>query len=237
MYRAGKDGEPINQTQSLELQVRVMEFWATPTSHERTHDPRDVDRGDELLLEGQAATWATPATRDGKGGALEKTKQGRDLSTDATLWSSPRATDGEKGAVSQSETTRRSPAAGQANLAEMVQETGQWATPASRDHKGGVTDWQERTRDGQPRRLSDMTLADQTESPSSRPVLLTPDGQELLPPAPGSRRRLSPAFVCWLMGLPCFWTNPGWTSCAPGEMESFLCKQRSRLWCLLGERE
>lgn len=40
-------------------------------------------------------------------------------------------------------------------------------------------------------------------------------GPESSPPPRGSRRRLNPAFVCWLMGMPhTSWTNPAWTSCA-----------------------
>lgn len=42
------------------------QLWGTPTSHERTHAPRDVANG--IQLANQAATWATPTSRDWKDG-------------------------------------------------------------------------------------------------------------------------------------------------------------------------
>ena len=77
-----------------------MELWATPSSHERTHDPREVDHGiqlanqaveelwqipqvdsfrsrggdrkDEMGLDQQARLqWVTPASRDYKGANSE----------------------------------------------------------------------------------------------------------------------------------------------------------------------
>jgi hypothetical protein len=115
-----RDGTGANRTAVTSLQV-ASELWATPTSHERTHDPRDVDHGEQLAnqadqwgtprasdeekggpnqsfgaggvpLASQTAAWSTPATRDHKGGELKKTKQGRDLATDiAAFPSSPPA--------------------------------------------------------------------------------------------------------------------------------------------------
>lgn len=38
--------------------------WATPTSHERTHDPRLVDHGEQLA--NQVDRWATPRREDGE---------------------------------------------------------------------------------------------------------------------------------------------------------------------------
>lgn len=52
-----------------------------------------------------------------------------------------------------------------------------------------------------------------------------------------SRRRLNPAFVCWLMGWPWFWTNPGRISFAAQETALWRCRLRSRLSSLLGEPE
>jgi hypothetical protein len=44
--------------------------------------------------------------------------------------------------------------------------------------------------------------------------------------------QLNAAFGCWLMGLPCWWTNIAWNSCAASEMQFFLSRQRSRLQLL-----
>ena len=45
-----------------------------------------------------------------------------------------------------------------------------------------------------------------------------------------SRRRLNPAFVCWLMGLNWWWTRAEPISFAAAEMESYRSRQR---WHLL----
>lgn len=37
----------------------------------------------------------------------------------------------------------------------------------------------------------------------------------------------------WLMGLPCWWTNIEWSSCAAREMQLYLCRQRTLLHFLL----
>lgn len=54
---------------------------------------------------------------------------------------------------------------------------------------------------------------------------------------PTSRRRLNPAFVCWLMGWPDWWTHPELISYAREEMELFLSRARLRLQSLLDGRE
>jgi DNA (cytosine-5)-methyltransferase 1 len=50
-----------------------------------------------------------------------------------------------------------------------------------------------------------------------------------------SRRRLNPAFVCWLMGWPFLWTHPEPISFGAVEMESYLSKQRRLLQNYFGE--
>ena len=47
------------------------------------------------------------------------------------------------------------------------------------------------------------------------------DGEKSSEPNLGSRRRLNPAFGCWLMGWPWWYTNPALTSCAKSAMESW----------------
>lgn len=54
----------------LEGQALMVDPWATPTSHERTHSPRKVDHGEQLA--NQAALvgldhWATPCVADSQG--------------------------------------------------------------------------------------------------------------------------------------------------------------------------
>ena len=62
-------------------------------------------------------------------------------------------------------------------------------------------------------------------------------GVELSPTdlSTSQRRRLNPAFVCWLMGFPWWWTRAEPISFAAAEMQSWLCRQRRLLWSYFGE--
>ena len=44
-------------------------LWGTPSAHDRTQTPRDVDHG--IQLANQARTWATPAARDWRSDSSE----------------------------------------------------------------------------------------------------------------------------------------------------------------------
>jgi site-specific DNA-cytosine methylase len=71
----------------------------------------------------------------------------------------------------------------------------------------------------------------------SRPAQPLPSGQGSSAHRLGSRPRLNPAFACWLMGWPSWWTNPGITNCAKSEMESYRFALRQQLLSLCGEQE
>jgi len=65
-------------------------------------------------------------------------------------------------------------------------------------------------------------------SDSSPQRLMSSDsGRQSSSGSPTLLRRLNPAFVSWLMGLPWWWTQPGPLSFAPSEMQSYLCRLRS----------
>jgi hypothetical protein len=84
-------------------------------------------------------------------------------------------------------------------------------------------------------KLNMRTLA--KESRSFLPAPATSNrGGESSQPGRTSRRRLNPAFVEWLMGWPPNWTVAGPTGFGPAEMESWLSRQRMRLWSLLEGR-
>jgi len=61
--RAESDGGADTTPQGQNLQSATKE-WATPTSHERTQTPRDVDHGAQLA--NQVDNWSTPSSRDWK---------------------------------------------------------------------------------------------------------------------------------------------------------------------------
>jgi site-specific DNA-cytosine methylase len=79
-----------------------------------------------------------------------------------------------------------------------------------------------------------MDMLDWKAESFSRQVRSTLDGRELSPTHRTLPQRLNPAFSCWLMGWPIWWTNPALTSSAKSEMESWRSKLRSRLSDLLG---
>ncbi len=70
----------------------------------------------------------------------------------------------------------------------------------------------------------------ETSSPSS-PQVPTDGAPSGTPPSP---QRLNPAFVCWLMGWPWWWTHPERISFASAEMASWRSRLRSQLSCLVG---
>ena len=57
-------------TGGIDLEGAV-ELWATPSIHERTHDPREVDHGIQLANQVAEVQWVTPAARDYKGANSE----------------------------------------------------------------------------------------------------------------------------------------------------------------------
>lgn len=178
-------------------------------------------------LESQSKHWATPNAHDGRRpGADLKSTQGMNLSRDAAVWPSPRATDGSKGGPNQ---------AGSKGDLMLPSAAAQWPTPAARDGKG-ANSTEHVTVTGGGRKHMDQLANFVEHSPSSPLAQPTPHGQESLQSAPTSPRRLNPAFGCWLMGWPVWWTNPAVTSCARSAMESYRSRLDSHLSSLLAER-
>jgi hypothetical protein len=189
-------------------------LWATATSHPRTHDPRDVDHGEQLANQvhswigwtPDAPTWPTPdgqVFQDGMDCTLEEWEaRRRKLKAEA-------ATPNGNGAGT--------PLAMAAQL---------WTTPQANDAKDTGSPGTA-SHDNHTDRAS--LLAAQVKTfPSSppAPATATPgNASSGAPPGspPPSRPRLSPIFVFWLMG----WPLTGLGSCGSAEMES--CPFRPRM--------
>ncbi len=195
---ADKMGLPREQARD-DLQAQAM-LWATPTSHPKTHTPRQVDHGEQLA--NQANQWQTPQSRDWKDGS----------STDfpETL----------RGTPPLGRQALRSGIGGPPSSPGGPNSPRLWPTPdTSEDHHGGRTSRVERTikRWKQGRQVSVAEAAQLWATPNAA------DGTGGHHPSEASARRggnrtlnrnlqemgyplrLNPLFVCWLMGFPLFW--------------------------------
>jgi hypothetical protein len=198
-------------------------------------------------LESQSKHWATPNSSDHKGApeaAKVWEKRGQNLPEQCQHWPSPRATDGTKGGPNQ---------AGSKGDLMLPSAAAQWPTPAARDVKGANSAEHALVTGGGGRKHMDQLANFVEHSPSSPqarpipsgetslPVVSAVDGAQLSPTTRPAhvlgRRRLNPAFGCWLMGWPSWWTNPGITSSVKSEMASYRCRLQSHLSSLLGEQE
>lgn len=101
----------------------------------------------------------------------------------------------------------------------------QWPTPASRDYRT--------PNSAQSQETLIHTGGEQLPNfvehhflPQAQPTL---DGHESSQNGQTSRRRLNPAFACWLMGWPSWWTNPGLTNSVRSEMASYRSKLDAHL--------
>jgi hypothetical protein len=231
--KAGSGGELHMQTQA----------WTTPMVQDNRHataSPSEMKRHTPNLSS-QAITFPTPtakdadASRDTSMNPGSKRHKGKTL-TDATanLWPTPRTlTGGGESAERKKELGREE--AGGGDLQAAVES---WPTPAARDHKGANSK-KHVTETGTGRKHMDQLANFVEHSPSSpqAPGTLEP-GEESWPTdhSTGSPRRLNPAFVCWLMGWPWWWTNPGVISSARQETESYLFRLRTLLSSLLREQ-
>ncbi len=171
-----------------------------------------------------SSSWPTALNHNDRGGpsrsAMEK-KGGADLGEKARRWPTPNCA--PESLQLGSNQVSSSPCLGE--QAEC------WPSPAARDYRTPNTEESERRRFSNGREKSGHQLQNfVAHSPQVRVISI--HGAELSPTDPEtiSRRRLNPAFVCWLMGWPWWWTNPAPISFARSAMASYL----SRLRMLLG---
>lgn len=243
-----RDGGVKGQ-ERLALPGQAMEAvarWATPS--QRDGDPRRAPTRPD------SNAWANKVAR----GAVNAAGMlSDDLSSSAAAWNqwpTPRSSDGPKGGPNQ---------AGSKGDLMLPSAAAQWPTPTATDceqagsakaghftlNRAGTT-WPTPNSavveaKSKPPIIGNRKATDPQISTADVAVHLfsslqdrpTPAGPESSPAGPTSRRRLNPAFGCWLMGWPCWWTNPAITSCARSEMESYRSRLRSQLSSLLGEQD
>lgn len=204
--------------------------WPTPAAQDDNKSPEAYKRmrTEKLGRTGEAAetisslhvkvqAWATPRAPDGtKGGPNQRGSAGDPmLPSMAAQWATPTASE------NSNRTTQMAPSHGNGHGVVLGGQACQWATPTARDHKDGATTLENVEVNG--------LLGRQVLTSSLRPVLSINDGRELSPTARTLRPRLNPAFACWLMGWPIWWTNPGITSSVKSEMALYRSRLQQRL--------
>ena len=204
--------------------------WDTPDTMPEAPNSGSNRRTQPAGLGNQARAvmsqqWPTPNAHDGRRpGADLKSTQGGNLNRDAVMWMTP--------SVSNSQGNEYTRDRGQPGM-ERLTLTGQaqqWPTPASRDYRTpNSQSLQERGQGSKGEQLPNFV-----EHHFSPPVLSTIDGRPLSPTDRTLPRRLNPAFACWLMGWPIWWTNPALTNCARLEMALYRCRLQWHLSSLCG---
>lgn len=227
-----RDGTGANRTAITSLNV-LTQLWPSPRSedsescgnHPEAMDSGSVSRGgeriDEPLLAGQVkawplpmeSAWPTPSARDYKGANHElPTHNARPLNEVAKVWATPNATAATRGGVSQKNKERDWPPK------ELTDEAKLWPTPNATDSESA----------GGPMQSS------LTNATSGRYLLPAPTLPGHASPKP-SGRRLNPAFVCWLMGSPWFWTRAEPINSGAQATASWRSAAQSLLSSLCGE--
>lgn len=243
-----EDGE--KKTVGLESQTK---HWGTPQARDyRSPDSPDSPNYQRKLREGytidlnsQAAAWPTPRATDGtKGGPNQAGSKG-DL-----MLPSAAAQFRVNSAGMNSLNTSDATDAPIAKVKDSILPVLAWPTPAARDAKGANSS-DHVTTNGTGRMHMDQLPnfvqhhflhpdhPTQSGAAFSAPVVSV-HGKELSPTTRPEhvlgRLRLNPAFACWLMGWPSWWTNPGITSSVRSEMALYRSKLLTQLSYLLCEQ-
>ena len=201
-------------------------------------------KNQQVRLADQIAKWPSPRAEDSESCGNHPGSGGDSLTGVTKNWDTPNAHDGRRPGSDATSTNGRN----------LGRETSQWQTPASDSF---------RSRGGD--RKDEMGL-DQQAKASARPTPAARDVKGFDPPGKknarmpsslyfhqdpetetsgqlsstsprGSRPRLNPAFVCWLMNWPWWWTHPDPISFAAQETASYRFRQAWLLRFLLGGLE
>jgi len=197
--------------------------WATPMAAD---DGRKVTAVSVIGLIPQVSRWATPcasenANRTTKNAPSHGVTHGFMLAGQAAQWATPQAFDAK-------DINRITPPdyskAGHKNLCAEARMF--WSTRKASEPNRGLC----------PSELArnSLSLLAQTEK-FSHPAQITADGTKSLPGPHTLRRRLNPAFTCWLMGWPWWWTIPAPINFAQSAMVSYRSRLQLHLLSLRGE--
>lgn len=214
----GTTADGVKRTVGLESQSK---HWPTPDASVMERTNRSLSEGAAVrpTLALSSRQWATP---DCNTSSYSNGKMGPNIREQAVAWPSPRASDAAKGGPNQRGSQ------GDLMLPSMA---AQWPTPATRDFRTPNSQESQESRN----HSGGEQLPNFVEHHFSRPVLSTIDGRELSPTVQTLPQRLNPAFACWLMGWPTWWTNPAVTNCVRSEMELYRSRLQQHLCSLFDE--
>lgn len=185
-------------------------LWSTPAASDdkRGTSPYSEaelnrERGCPMTLAKDVSLWTTPNAM--AGGSVSRGGDRIDdplLAGQAAMWATPmRSDDGDKVTA--------------ASKIGLIPQVAQWATPASRDYRSpNATSFQERSES-----TKGEQLVNQVEHHFLPPDQKQTGGRS----RKCSTRRLNPAFVCWLMGMPWYWTRPEPINSAAPATASWRC--------------
>ena len=157
------------------------------------------------------AQWVTPSSLSGGATSRGGTRKGELLlGGQAANWPTPTSSDqNSSGSAGYAKTKTHNLGT---TLTDATARNLKWATPNAADSESaGGPQQKSLTKDARP---------------FSRPVQPPTTGNESPSMRPTSRPRLNPAFACWLMGLPWWWTHPAPINFGASEMESWRYKQQ-----------
>ncbi len=196
----------------------VIQNWATPRAGKITSE--DPEIWEERQAAGDVATmplgmqvmrWSTPkATEpDRRLCQSELNRRTQSLMAQTETWATPKADDAKN-------VTREA-----GSMGSLARDAFQWPTPMATDSEAA----------GGPQQSS---LNNSATGRYLHPVQDLHSGGELSPTARTLRPRLNPAFGCWLMGWPTWWTHPAAISFGWSEMALWRHRQRLLLqYCFI----
>jgi hypothetical protein len=208
----------------MDLQSKA-EMWATvragkiSSENPEAWDARKANGdGSTLPLAMQAINWGTPRVTTNGGCPTTKTGKGSRLEDQASLWQTVRANEGNAGDYQTNLSNPDKP------FVTLNGQAKAWPTPeASLGDK--LTGLENQNSLAKAVRFSHPV---QVIGMDGKPPLMTD-------PSTISRLRLNPAFVCWLMGWPWWWTRAEPINCEQEETELFRSRLRSLLHTFFNE--
>lgn len=220
MEGSALDQAPVwDSLESLARAMAAQDFSSWPTSRAEDSESCGNHPGATDSLTGAIRNWPTPsAIQVNDQESIESWNARRDrellkgdngngmgmpLNVAVRQWPTPCATQAKQG-QNEPDGKRGQSLVGAARGQK-------WPTPNYRS--GSVS---EKTRNKNSRPLQEQACL------FTRPDPKIKDGLTFSESGPTSLPQLNPAFDCWLMGLPFWWTNIAPISCAAQEMESYL---------------